>query len=57
MSVVCIDAGMQWGGKAYLEITTNGKFITHQQEITADLGKTVIGGQWTRNDLNEQECG
>jgi hypothetical protein len=29
LAAICIDGGLQYGGKTYLEITSGGKFISH----------------------------
>ncbi len=57
MSVICIDGGMQWGGRTYLEIDSfTGRFIANQQIITTDMGSIVIGGEWDHIDLTDRQC-
>ena len=51
LSVICIDGGMQWGGRTYLEITPTGRFKAHEQVIVTDLGAQVVGGEWMVRDL------
>lgn len=48
---VCVDAGMYAGGRGFLEITKNGRYLSHERR--GDLGTTP----WKTKDLSLEMCG
>ena len=66
LSATCVDAGMMYRGRAYLEITKEGRFISHTQEMDGGnagmmgrLQSQFMGkakGQWIREDLTQRAC-
>ena len=66
LAAICIDGGMQYGGRTYLEITREGHIISHVLQdkklgrgVDDDGGGSQRGvgfGQWLRTDLTAQVC-
>lgn len=66
LSATCVDAGMMYKGRAYLEITKEGRFISHTKEMEEGndslmerLHSQLMGqgeGQWIREDLTQEAC-
>lgn len=48
MAAVCVDGGMVYGSRSFLEIGTDGRFRAHQ--------KAFEGEQWAVRDLTDEVC-
>ncbi len=49
---ICIDGGMQYGGRTFLEILPSGRFIAHEK-VTSVL---KVSEAWRSRDLTEEAC-
>ncbi len=50
---ICVDAGIYLGARAYLEITPQGEFISHQVSLASKNDRSIKPGEWT---LKKLEC-
>ena len=56
LGAVCTDAGMMYGGRAFLEVK-EGRFIAFEKEETSmKVAATAFNAKWYRRDLTEAAC-
>ena len=48
---ICVDAGIYLGARAYLEITPQGGFISHQVSLGSRRDSTIKPGEWILKKL------
>jgi hypothetical protein len=56
LGAVCTDAGMMYGGRAFLEII-DGRFISYEKEESSrKVAATAFDAKWYRRDLTAHAC-
>jgi hypothetical protein len=50
MNAICVDGGMIYGSRAFLEIGVDGKFLSHENIATDDFP------QYQVRDLSSEFC-
>jgi Calcineurin-like phosphoesterase len=52
---VCVDAGMYIGGRAFLEITPDARFISYEKSLK-DATQSGPSSNWMRRDISSAVC-
>jgi hypothetical protein len=56
LGAICTDAGMMYGGRAFLELV-DGRFITYEKEESRrKVAATAFDAKWYRRDLTALAC-
>ena len=56
LGAVCIDAGMMYGGRAFLEVV-DGRFISYEKEESkSNVAVSAFDAKWYRRDLTAYAC-
>ena len=56
LGAVCTDAGMMYGGRAFLEVV-DGRFISYEKEETKrNVAASALDAKWYRRDLTAHAC-
>eukprot|EP01035_Chromulina_nebulosa_P019534 gene19534-25432_t len=59
LSAICVDGGIVYGARSYLEIDRFGHFIIHEKKlIFADDGDYIIDSdsEWISRDITYEKC-